>query len=117
MPFHLQAPKAQQAAQSVRAYGEELFKQVFLADPRAYARYHAALQAGVEGLAFEIKGSHDLHALHWEALWDPRLPQPFVLHAPMVRRNLAILWQSIGDEALPAVAAALSITPQEAEDL
>lgn len=46
------------------------------ADPDAYARYKAALQAGTETLATEIAGSPEFHRLHWEALEDPRQPQP-----------------------------------------
>ncbi|MBN1401465.1 MAG: CHAT domain-containing protein, partial [Anaerolineae bacterium] len=85
-PFTHQV-RARKAAASVTAYGEALFQQIF-ADPDAYARYRAAIQAGVETLAFEIAGSPDFHAHHWEALKDPRLPRPLALQAPMVRRNL-----------------------------
>ena len=84
-PFTQQV-RAREAAESVTAYGEALFRQVF-ADPDAYARYKAALQSGVENLAFEIVGSPDFHSLHWEALKDPKLPQPLALQVPMVRRN------------------------------
>jgi len=87
-PFTRQV-RAQKAAESVTAYGEALFKQVFVdPDPDAYARYKAALQSGVENLVFEIAGAPDFHALHWEALKDPKLPQPLALQAPVVRRNL-----------------------------
>jgi hypothetical protein len=85
-PF-IEQVQAQAAAASITAYGEALFNQAF-ADRRAYARYKEALQAGVETLAFEIAGSPDFHGLHWEALKDPDLPQPLVLQALMVRRNL-----------------------------
>jgi tetratricopeptide (TPR) repeat protein len=78
---------AQEAGESITAYGEALFNQVF-ADRNAYARYKEALQSGIETLAFEIAGPPDFHALHWEALKDPDLPQPLALQAPMVRRNL-----------------------------
>ncbi|MFC1835830.1 hypothetical protein ACFL2Q_14095, partial [Thermodesulfobacteriota bacterium] len=89
---HLHSPlihqvRAQKAAAGIGPYGEALFGQVF-ADPEAYARYREALQSGVENLAFEIAGSPDFHALHWEALKDPRLPRPLALEATMVRRNL-----------------------------
>ena len=85
-PFTGQA-EAQKAAQSITAYGEALFKQVF-ADRRTYVLYQEALQAGVGTLTFEIAGSPDFHRLHWEALKDPDLPQPLALYAPMVRHNL-----------------------------
>ena len=80
--------KAQTAAASITTYGEALFNQIF-ADRRAYARYQAALQQGIETLSFEIAGSPDFHRLHWEALKDPDLPQPLALQATFVRRNLA----------------------------
>jgi tetratricopeptide (TPR) repeat protein len=85
-PFTNQV-RAREAADSLTAYGEALFRQVF-SDPDAYARYKAALQTGVENLAFEIAGPPDFHRLHWEALKDPGLPQPLALQAPIVRRNL-----------------------------
>jgi hypothetical protein len=88
-PFTRQV-EAQQAAASVVAYGESLFKQVF-ADPDAYARYKEALQAGLSRLQLEILASPkspQFHALHWEALKDPRLPQPLSVQATMVRKNL-----------------------------
>jgi tetratricopeptide (TPR) repeat protein len=89
---HLRAPfmhrvPAQQAAASVSYYGESLFRQVF-ADPDAYFRYKEALQQGIETLRFEIAGPPPFHALHWEALKDPALPEAFVLRVPMVRKNL-----------------------------
>lgn len=85
-PF-IEQVRAKNAAASIARYGKDLFDQVF-ADRRAFARYQAALQSGVENLAFEIAGSPDFHALHWEALKDPDLPQPFALEAPFVRGNL-----------------------------
>ncbi|MEW6349111.1 MAG: tetratricopeptide repeat protein, partial [Thermodesulfobacteriota bacterium] len=85
-PFTHQV-RAQKAAERIKTYGEALFEQVFK-DRRAWAAYQAALQAGVEHLAFEIEGSPEFHARHWEALKDPDLPEALALHAPMVRRNL-----------------------------
>ena len=79
--------KAQAAAASISRFGEALFGQLF-ADPEAFAEYRAACQAGLERLAFEVAGSPEFHALHWEALKDPKLKRPFVLDAPMVRKNL-----------------------------
>ncbi len=89
---HLRFPftdqvRARAAAASITSYGERLFDQLF-ADRRAYARYQAALQQGVESLSFEIAGPPELHHLHWEALKDPDLPLPFALQTPFVRRNL-----------------------------
>lgn len=39
-------------------------------------------------MTFEIAGSPAFQSLHWEALWDPKLPQPFALQATFIRRNL-----------------------------
>src|SRR6266496_164540 len=89
---HLRFPftrkvQAKAAADSVITYGETLFKQVF-ADPEAYVMYKQRLQAGLNTLQIEIAGSPLFHALHWEALKDPKLPQPLALQATMVRQNL-----------------------------
>ena len=89
---HLRAPflhrvRAQEAAASVSRYGESLFRQLF-SDPDAYFHYKEALQQGIGTLRFEIAGSPPFHALHWEALKDPELPEAFALRAPMVRKNL-----------------------------
>ena len=78
---------AQQAAASVPRYGESLFRQLF-ASPDAYARYKEALQTGITELRFEVAGLPQFHGLHWEALKDPKLPDAFVLHTTMVRKNL-----------------------------
>jgi tetratricopeptide (TPR) repeat protein len=78
---------AREAAASIVAYGEALFTQLF-SNPRAYAAYWNSLQQGVNTLHFEIVGSPAFHQLHWEALKDPDLPQPFVLQSTMVRRNI-----------------------------
>ncbi|MFN8467951.1 MAG: tetratricopeptide repeat protein [Caldilineaceae bacterium] len=78
--------KAGDAATSITTYGHALFDQVFH-DRRAYARYHGALQQGLETLTFEIAGKAEFHRLHWEALKDPELPQPFALQSSFVRRN------------------------------
>lgn len=85
-PFTHQV-RAQAAAASIGRYGEALFDQLFN-DRRLYGRYQSALQGGVATLAFEIAGSPEFQRLHWEALKDPDLPQPFALQAPFVRRNL-----------------------------
>ena len=86
-PFANQV-KARKAAQSVVAYGEQLFKQVLRSDFGVYAQYKAALGAkGIGGLSFEISGGHSFHALHWEALKDPALPRPFAVEGTMVRKS------------------------------
>ena len=78
--------RAKEAAASVKAYGESLFKQLF-ADANARATYEVAKREGLDKLRFEITGSPAFHALHWEALKDPDLPSAFALGAPMVRKN------------------------------
>ena len=84
-PFAFEA-RAKEAAASVKAYGESLFKQLF-ADPSARAIYEVVKREGLEHLRFEITGSPAFHALHWEALKDPDLPSAFSLGAPMVRKS------------------------------
>lgn len=78
---------AEEAAQSIIAYGQALFEQVF-ADRQAYILYDGYVQAGLNNLQVEIVGTPQFHALHWETLKDPRLPQPLVLSATMVRKNV-----------------------------
>jgi len=89
---HLRAPfaeeiRAEKVARSLSAYGEALFNQLFV-DRRAFAQYRQTLATGVENISFEIAGSPPFHRLHWEALKDPALPHPLILHCSMVRRNL-----------------------------
>ena len=77
---------AEQAAQSVTAYGEALFDQLFKAEGDIYVAYQRASQSGLQRLHFEIIGTPAFHQLHWEALREPGR-DPFVLHAPMIRRG------------------------------
>jgi len=96
---HLEFPftkkvRAQNAAASITTYGETLFKQVF-GTTDIYAEYRSLLKAGLNNLQLEIVGSPNLHALHWEAMKDPKLSQPLALQAVMVRKNLR-------PQALPA---------------
>src|SRR6266851_3264737 len=96
---HLEFPftnkvRAQNAARSITTYGEKLFKQVF-GDNDVYAEYRALLRGGLSGLQIEIEGSPTFHALHWEAIKDPKFEQPLALPAAMVRKNLQ-------PQALPA---------------
>ncbi|HBE27197.1 MAG TPA: Tfp pilus assembly protein PilF [Ktedonobacter sp.] len=98
---HLEFPftnkvRAQNAARSITTYGENLFKQVF-GDNDVYAEYRALLIGGLSGLQIEIEGSPTFHALHWEAIKDPRFEQPLALQAVMIRKNLH-------PQALPASA-------------
>ncbi|MGZ3646522.1 MAG: CHAT domain-containing protein [Ktedonobacteraceae bacterium] len=96
---HLEFPftkkvRAQNAAASIKTYGEELFKQVF-GDPDIYAEYRDLLKSGLHDLHIEIAGSPKFHALHRESMKDPKLAQPLAIQAAMVRKNLV-------SQALPA---------------
>jgi tetratricopeptide (TPR) repeat protein len=89
---HLEFPftnkvRAQNAARSITTYAENLFKQVF-GDNDIYAEYRALLKGGLSGLQIEIEGSPTFHALHWEAIKDPKFEQPLSLQAVMIRKNL-----------------------------
>src|SRR5205823_5685914 len=86
--------KVRTAVASITTYGEELFKQVF-AQQDAYSDYRDIVKAGLNMLQIEIAGSPQFHAFHWEALKDPKLPQPLALQATILRKNLA-------PQALPA---------------
>jgi tetratricopeptide (TPR) repeat protein len=90
---HLRFPfvkqkKAEAVAVDIPEYGRALFRQVF-ADRSVYTEYRRCLAEGIDQLRFEIVGSPEFNAWHWEALHDPDLPQPFALEAPMVRKNRA----------------------------
>ncbi len=76
---------AQQVADSVRAYGEALFQQIFRDNPDAYVEYRAL----GDDLLLEIVGSPDFHTLHWEAIHDPNQTRPLAVEVPVVRKNLA----------------------------
>ncbi len=79
--------RAQHAAASITTYGENLFKQVF-GDADIYAEYKAILKSGLSNLQIEIAGSPQFHALHWEALRDPKTQQLLALHATILRKNI-----------------------------
>ncbi len=80
--------RASNAAKSIASYGEKLFSQVFERNAKALVAYKTMLQVGLHDAQIEIEGSPAFHALHWEALKDPELPEPLVLQATMVRKNL-----------------------------
>lgn len=90
---HLEFPftqkiRARNAATSISTYGEVLFKHVFQDNEDVYAEFKALLKVGLEQVQIEVTGSPKFHALHWEALKDPKLSKPLALQAMMVRRNL-----------------------------
>ena len=84
-PF-IKKVRAQKAAASIATYGEKLFKQV-LSDPDVYTEYRDMLRAGLSAVQVEIEGTPKFHALYWEAMKDPKFPQPLALQATMVRKN------------------------------
>ena len=66
---HLEFPftkkvRAQNAAASIKTYGEELFEQVF-GERDIYDEYRDLLKIGLNNLQIEIAGSPGFHALHW----------------------------------------------------
>lgn len=85
-PF-VEQVRARNAAQSIQAYGEALFEQLFT-DAQALGMYRESCQHGLHTLQFEIAGSPTFHRLHWEALYDPELKVFLAQHAPLIRRNL-----------------------------
>jgi tetratricopeptide (TPR) repeat protein len=82
-PFTDKVP-AEEAAKSIRTYGEELFAQVFRANPDVYLEYQRLRQGDI---LLEIIGSPEFHTLHWEALKDPHQERPLSVDKPLVRKN------------------------------
>ena len=79
--------RAANVADGITTYGHALFGQLFV-NADAYSTCdRIQREFGIESIRFEIVGSPAFHSLHWEALKDPRFPKPFVLLAPMVRKN------------------------------
>jgi hypothetical protein len=78
--------RGRKVAESIRAYGTSLFRQIF-ADPQARDQYRQATQQGLHSIQLEIAGSVAFHRLHWEALHDPELDLPLALQAPIIRQN------------------------------
>src|SRR5215470_11166320 len=72
--------RAEHAAASITTYGEKLFKQVF-GDAEIYAEYKAILKSGLSNVQIEIAGPAAFHALHWEAMRDPKTQQLLALQA------------------------------------
>ena len=69
------------------AYGEVLFRQLFADEAAREAYGDLKRRAYANDLVFAVIGSPGFQALHWEALKDPRLPRPFALDVPIVRRR------------------------------
>jgi hypothetical protein len=91
---HLRFPftdqvRARQAGESITAYGEALFRQLFASDEAREAYGALKKRAYPDQLAIAVIGSPLFQGLHWEALKDPKLPRPFALDVPIVRRRTA----------------------------
>jgi tetratricopeptide (TPR) repeat protein len=95
--------KAQEAAASVRRYGETLFAQTLRGNDQIYSRYRQAVAQGVAMLHFQIVGDPAFHALHWEALWDPDRPQPLTLDAVMIRSTVQPVVHSVTVQPSPTI--------------
>jgi len=84
----LEQVKANRAKESVRKYGEELFKQVFQQDIKAYVKY-SELRNNLDQVQIEIESvTPEFHAIHWEALQDPGLPRPLAIDSVLIRKNV-----------------------------
>ena len=84
----LNTVKAQKAANSVKAYGQQLFEQVFKANIDAYSEYRQ-LRGNLNQVQIEIESQiPEFQALHWEALRDLELPRPFGVDCVMLRKRL-----------------------------
>jgi hypothetical protein len=91
---HLQFPfadqvRARQAGESITAYGEALFRQLFASEEAREAYGALKKRAFPDQLAIAVIGSPTFQGLHWEALKDPKLPRPFALDVPIMRRRTA----------------------------
>ena len=91
---HLRFPftdqvRARQAGESITAYGEALFRQLFAGEKAREAYGALKNRAYPAQLAIAVIGSPAFQGLHWEALRDPKLPRPFALDVPIMRRRTA----------------------------
>jgi GNAT superfamily N-acetyltransferase len=85
----LDTVRANAAAASVRAYGENLFQQIFKTNFDAYAEY-SKVRGDLQNWRIEIEGSSpEFQGLHWEALRDRDLPRPLAVDCVMVRKSTA----------------------------
>ncbi len=80
--------KAEQTAQSIKNYGEELFQQVFKTNFDAYSQYKQ-LRGVLSQLQIEIVSkTPEFQALHWEAMRDRDLPRPLAVDCVVVRKSI-----------------------------
>lgn len=80
--------KAEQVAQSIKSYLEQLFKQVFQTNINVYSQYQQ-LRGKLSQLQLEIVSKTlEFQALHWEAMQDPDLPRPLAIDCVLVRKSI-----------------------------
>jgi len=94
--------RSREAAESLVTDGEALCMQVFKTTPEISIASQAAVRAGLQTLHLDLVGSPTFHQWHWEALREPGR-DPFVLHAPMVRRKPIALQHPMDVQASPTV--------------
>ncbi|MEY2911001.1 MAG: Photosystem assembly protein Ycf3 [Cyanobacteriota bacterium] len=79
--------KAERAKDSVKTYGEKLFKQVFQ-NRQAYSKYQQ-LRNNLSHVQIEIVSkTPEFQALHWEALQDPDFRRPLAVDCVMLRKSV-----------------------------
>ncbi|MGK7872882.1 MAG: Tfp pilus assembly protein PilF, partial [Xenococcaceae cyanobacterium] len=84
----LDTTKAEEAAASIKAYGENLFEQVFKKNFDAYSSYKK-LRGRLSQVRIEIESqTPEFQALHWEALRDPDLTRPLAVDCIMLRKSV-----------------------------
>jgi hypothetical protein len=79
---------------AISMYGEHLFKSIFPRNSEIHLQYKNIIREnGIEDITIQIIGeSTAIHAIHWESLKDPDLPEPFVVSgAIFYRKNTVTL--------------------------
>jgi len=86
-PF-MDTVRAKNAAICIKDYGEDLFNQVF-SDKKIYSEYIKLRDDGLSSIQIEIiSDTNEFHAIHWESIKDPSLPNPLATElVNIVRKN------------------------------
>jgi tetratricopeptide (TPR) repeat protein len=110
--------KAEQAAFSVRTYGEQLFQQIFRSNFNAYSEYQQ-IRNPLSQLQIEIVGkTTEFQALHWEALWDSDLPRPLAIECLMFRKRIQPTPVRANVQSSPAInLLVVTARPKEEKDV
>jgi tetratricopeptide (TPR) repeat protein len=106
LPF-LDHDRASAAEQSIVAYGEALFADLFASSAACARELRRARDDGLDGWRIEIVGSPAFHRLHWEALHGADAsedPTPLGILLPIVRRV-----QDVGGFDVQPTGAALNV--------